>query len=169
MFRRSWLSAAALAVVTCLVAALVAVPVRAEPLPATYSGSTHGDVLSLGLNAGGIANIDASLGHSATNTDSTADPRAHAESANLDAGAVGIPVDVASGQANAGPDTPSDSYTQGLGQIDIPAVLDTGALTGTGQANWPGDLSCVPDGQPIAQSTTTLANASLGLSLLGVG
>src|SRR5690606_16398138 len=144
-------------------------PARAEPLPATYSGSTHGDVLALGLNAAGIANVDASLAHSATSTNSTASPRTHAESANLDANAVGIPVGVASDQANSGPAAGSDSYTAGLGTINLPGILQVGAINGSGQTNWAGDLACVPDGTPLAQSRTSLANASLGLTLLGVG
>ncbi|TWH21175.1 Ig-like domain-containing protein [Prauserella rugosa] len=170
MSKRSWFSAAALAVVTFLVGALTTVlPARAEPLPATYSGSTHGDVLALGLNAAGIANVDASLAHSATSTNSTASPRTHAESANLDANAVGIPVGVASDQANSGPAAGSDSYTAGLGTINLPGILQVGAINGSGQTNWAGDLACVPDGTPLAQSRTSLANASLGLTLLGVG
>ncbi|OLT48388.1 hypothetical protein BJF85_12765 [Saccharomonospora sp. CUA-673] len=170
MSKRSWLSAAALAVVTFLVGALTTVlPARAEPLPATYSGSTTGDVLNVGLNAAGIANVNASLAHSNTRTDSTASPRTHAESANVGLNAVGIPVGVASDQANSGPAAGSDSYNAGLGTINLPGVLQVGAINSSGQTNWAGDLACVPDGTPMAQSTTSLANASLGLTLLGFG
>ncbi|WP_309235804.1 Ig-like domain-containing protein, partial [Amycolatopsis sp. SID8362] len=136
---------------------------NAAALPAPYSGSTHGDILSLGLNAAGIANIDAILGHARTATDSTRDPRAHAESANLEAGALGIPVSVVSDQANSNNATPTDSYNTGLGQVDVPGVLDTGLLTGSGSTVWAGDAACVPDGQPISTADVSLAGATLGI------
>ncbi|SFS51089.1 hypothetical protein [Saccharopolyspora flava] len=144
-------------------------PAIADPLPAQYSGSTSGDVLSLGLSALGIADIDAAIAHSATEVDSTGDPRAHAESSNVGANALGLGIDPISGEANSGPGTPTDSYTMGLGDISVPGVLTVGALQGSGSTNWPGDISCVPDGTPIAQSTTELANANLGLNVSGFG
>ena len=147
------------AVAAFLLVPLTAVPVQADPLPAVYSGSTHGDVLSLDLTAAGIDDINAGLGHSATATDSTGPPRAHAESANLHAGALGIPVGPVAAQANATNATPTDSYSAGLGQVDVPGVLDTGLLSARGTRNWAGDAACVPDGQPIATSTTSVAGA----------
>ncbi|SFS65119.1 Ig-like domain-containing protein [Saccharopolyspora flava] len=125
--------------------------------------------MELNLSAAGIASINAAIGHSATTTDSTGDPRAHAESANLDANALGIPLAVASDEASSDNATPTDSYTTGFGTISVPGVLSTGAINGSGSTNWAGDAACVPDGTPIAQSRTDLANATLGLTLAGVG
>ncbi|MBO0877281.1 MAG: hypothetical protein J2P19_28210, partial [Pseudonocardia sp.] len=124
--------------------------------------------MSLNLSAAAVANINAALGHSATATDSNGDPRTHAESANLEAGALGIPVSVASDEANADNADPADSYSGGLGSISVPGVLSTGAITVSGSANWAGDTACVA-GTPLARSTTQLANATLGLTLAGVG
>ncbi|MDI2029892.1 hypothetical protein QFW96_14775 [Saccharopolyspora sp. TS4A08] len=116
-------------------------PAYAEPLPAQYSGSTSGDVLSLGLSGLGVPTIDADIGNSATDINSTEDPRAHAESSNVGANALGLPVDLISGEANSGPGTPTDSYAMGLGDITVPGVLNVGALQGSGSTNWPGGTS----------------------------
>lgn len=148
MFRRrfGWLAhAAVVAFVLAMVSPTVA---RADPLPADYSGSTHGDVMALNLSAAGLANINAGIGHSATATDSTGDPRAHAESANLDANAVGIPVGVASDQANSDNATPTDSYNTGLGTINVPGALTVGAINGSGSTNWRATPSACPTGPP---------------------
>lgn len=149
---------------------LVAVPAaHADPLPATYSGATSGDILSLGVTAASVITLDADLGHTETATDSTGDPRAHAESANLGADVAGVGVAVVSDEANSTTTTATDSYDTGLGDVDITGVLDTGLITGSGSTSWPGDLVCVPDGTPIAESEVELANADLGLTLAGVG
>jgi hypothetical protein len=162
----AWAGASAL-----LLAFLIPGAASADPLPAEYSGSTDGDAITMNVTAG-AQTIDATLGHSATAVDSGGDPRAHAESANLEAGALGIPVSVVSDEANSDDTTPTDSYSTGLGQLDAPGLLDTGVLVGTGSTNWAGDLACVPDGTPIATSSTSLASTSLdipGINLLNAG
>ncbi|GAB3918130.1 hypothetical protein GCM10027613_19710 [Microlunatus endophyticus] len=136
---------------------------QAAPLPADYSASTSGDVVSVGLDAVGLDTLDAAVGHSATTVDSTGTPRSRAESANVAANAVGIGVGVEAAVAESTNATPDDTYNQSLGQVDVPGVLDTGLVSGTGQTHWASDSACVPDGDPIAQSTTTLAGATLGL------
>ncbi|WP_460792691.1 beta strand repeat-containing protein, partial [Micromonospora sonneratiae] len=161
--RRRMTARAAITVVGAVLAASLGPgTAQADPLPATYSGSTHGDAMSLNITAAGLT-IGAALGHSATAVDSTADPRAHAESSNLEAGAIGIPVSVVTGDANSNNTTPTDSYNVALGQLDVPGLLDTGELVGTGSTNWAGDAACVPDGTAIAQSTTSMASANLGI------
>src|SRR5918997_6746035 len=164
------------AVVSALLAGLIgtsaAPPAAADLCPATYSASTHGDTLGLSVTGAGLT-IGAALGHSATDVDSPAEPRAHAESSNLEAGAIGIPVAVASGTADSDNATPTDSYTAGIPPISVPPLFSAGAITGSGSTNWAGDAACVPDGTPIAQSTTSMASASVGgitgLSILSMG
>lgn len=147
-----------------------ALQARADPLPATYSGSTHGDILGLQLASPTLGlNVNASLAHSATTVDSTASPRAEAEGSNLHVGALGIPISVVSAGAESGPAAETDSFDQGLGEIDVLPVLDTGLVTTDGSTTWAGDLQCVPDGDAIAASNTSLASANLGVTLLGLG
>lgn len=142
-----------------LIAGLVGItpPAAADPLPADYSGTTHGDVLSLDTLITGIR-IGAALGHSATDVDSTGDPRAEAESANLEVGALGLNVPLLAGDAESTTTQPTDSYNTGLGQVDLPPILDTGLISGSGSTNWPSDTRCATG--PIAQSTTSLAGAA---------
>lgn len=162
----AWAGASAL-----LLAFLIPGAASADPLPAEYSGSTHGNAINLDVTAA-AQTIDAALGHSSTAVDSNGDPRAHAESANLEAGALGIPVSVVSDEANSDNTTATDSYDSGLGQVDVAGLLDTGALVGTGSTNWAGDLACVPDGTPIATAFTSVASTSLDVpdvNLLNAG
>ncbi|WP_188896682.1 hypothetical protein, partial [Microlunatus endophyticus] len=93
---------------------------QAAPLPADYSASTSGDVVSVGLDAVGLDTLDAAVGHSATTVDSTGTPRSRAESANVAANAVGIGVGVEAAVAESTNATPDDTYNQSLGQVDVP-------------------------------------------------
>src|SRR5580765_6237431 len=161
----SWLTAGA---VVAGVSALSAPIAAADPLPAAYGSATSGRVLSLGINALGLANITAGIGVSTTAVDTTATPRASAASANLAAGALGIPLAIAGGSATAGPAVGSPTYNTGLGQVNVPPVLTTGVLTGTGLANWAGDAACVPDGTPIVQAATQLAGANVGITGINI-
>ncbi|SDT12986.1 Ig-like domain-containing protein [Microlunatus soli] len=163
MLRRLGFRAFAVAVVAILLIPISTLVSRADPLPADYSGTTHGDVLGLDVTAAGLT-IGAALGHSSTDVASSGDPRAQAESANLEADAVGIPIAVSSGTAASDSGTATDNYDVGLGQVDVPPLLDTGVITGTGATRWPGEAMCVPDGSPIATSTTSLASAALGIT-----
>jgi hypothetical protein len=141
---------------------LTATPASADPVPAPYSGSTHGDILSLDVQVLadllGIAGVTANVAHSATAVDSEGTPRSHAESANVDVGALGLGVGLVEAAADA---PPSSTYDESLLQVDTPPLLDTALLTGTGQASWAGDAACVTPGTPIAQSTTTTAGATV--------
>lgn len=150
-------------VATVVLAVLSPGIAQADPLPAAYNGSTLGDVMSLDVTAMGET-VSGTLAHAATATDSMADPRAHAESANLEAGAVGITTDVVSAEANANDTTPTDSYDVDLGVVEAPGLLTTGMLTGIGQTNWDGDEMCVPDGMAISQSLTQVESVTIGTS-----
>src|SRR5918997_5336042 len=154
------------AVVSALLAGLIgtsaAPPAAADPLPATYSASTHGDTLGLSVTGAGLT-IGAALGHSATDVDSTAEPRAHAESSNLEAGAIGTRVAVPPAPADPDNTTPPKRPPGASPPITAPPLFSAGAVTGTGSTTWAGDAACVPDGVPIAQSTTSLAGATVGV------
>ncbi|MBO0884381.1 MAG: hypothetical protein J2P17_29435, partial [Mycobacterium sp.] len=165
MRRRGYLRSLFALLLATVLASIGALTAKADPLPADYSGSAHGDIVSLDTTLAGVR-IGAAIGHSATNVDSTTDPQSEAESANIHANAIGIPVGVSSGSAQADNTTATDSYNVGLGQVDVPGLLDTGVITGSGTANWAGDTQCVTG--PIATSTTGLAGADLGGNLLNV-
>ena len=162
----AWLAAAA---ATTGLGLTHAMPASADPIPtATYGGATSGRVLDLGINALGLANITAGIGVSTTAVGSKVTPRASASSANLAVGALGIPIAVASGSATAGPAVASPTYTTDLAQVDVLPVLDTGLLTGSGLANWAGDAQCVPAGTPMAQATTQMAGATVGITGINI-
>ncbi|MFI9488503.1 Ig-like domain-containing protein [Promicromonospora sp. NPDC052451] len=165
--RRPAAAAAALLVTPLLLVAPTTA--RAEPLPAAYAGGTSGDILSLGLSVAGAIDVNAAVAHSATDVDSTAEPRSHAESANVSVGAVGLDVPVVSDEAQSGPAAGEDGYDAGLGSINVPGVLTVDALQATGATAWAGDYACVPDGTALATSETTVAGADVGLQLLGIG
>lgn len=140
-------------------------PAAADPLPADYSGSTHGDVVALEVAAlSGLLSIPtlagANVGHSATATDSTASPATTAESANLHAVVAGIGLPIDSNSAEA---PPSATYSGGLGQVDVPGLLDTGLITSQGEANFVSTTECVPDGTPLTSAATSLASLDLGI------
>lgn len=147
-------------------------PASADPLPADYSGTTHGDILSVDFDAFG--DTVGTIGHAETAVDSTVATPAHAETSNVDASATGIAVDVVSQETNADNDTPTGSFAANLGsvEVDVPPMLDTGVITGFGNAEWAGDTGCVPDGAPIARAWSQLARATLtlpGVELLDLG
>lgn len=141
-----------------LVTALVA---RAAPLPATYTGTTSGDVLTLQSSLLGSTLAATTLVHSGTAVDSSlvATP-ASATSANL--GAQVGPLGVAATNTTTAPPTRTASGT--LVGANLPGVLSTGVVTYTDSAAWNGATACVPAGTPIAQSTTSTANVGLTLT-----
>lgn len=160
------------AVLTALAVTATAVTIApaayADPVPAPYAGTTHGDILDVEAevlsSVLGVDTLSAVVGHAATAVDSEADPRAYAESANLDTAVAPVGVDTALvvAEANADTTTPDDSYAESLGEVDAPPLLDTGLIIGSGEAHWAGDAACVEPGTPIAQSTTELASATVG-------
>ncbi len=164
--RSTTVAVVVLGALAMLLAALA--PAFADPLPADYDGQTDGDVLALDVTALNAADVDATIGHALTQVDSEADPRADAESANVEAGAVGLGVSVNEDNASAGPDDESDTYDLALGEVDVAALLDTGIVTGTGSATWAGDAACVPDGDPIAEAQTEVAGITLGIPAVDI-
>ncbi|GGL43891.1 hypothetical protein GCM10012283_28130 [Phycicoccus endophyticus] len=141
----------------------------AAPLPATYTATASGDVLTVEstLAGGELAAVD--LVHSDASVDSEADPAASATSANLGAQVGGFAtVDVDSNTTTA---PPSGSDSGSL--LEASALgLNTGVITYTDTATWAGAEACVDDGTPISQASTETAGASLdllGTSVLTTG
>lgn len=119
------------------------------------SVSSLSDLLTITELAG------ATIGHSATSTDSTTDPATTAESANLEAALVDQGIDVDRVGVAA---PPSASYDEGLDEVDIDGLLDTGLINASGQANFVSTTECVAAGTPLTESTTTLASVDLGIT-----
>jgi hypothetical protein len=146
-----------------LVGALGMLPASAAPLPATYSSSAAGDILTVQstLLGGTLAATD--LVHSVATVDSTAASPTTATSANL--GLRVGPIGVGLSNTETAPPTHSDSGS--LVAVGVPTVLTTGLITYTDSVRWDGATSCAPLGQPLSSAVTQTAGASL--SLLGIG
>jgi hypothetical protein len=139
---------------------------QAATLPAPYSGTAHGDIVSLDVSAlSNLLNIPSIAGltvaHANATADSTATPATTAESKNVHASvtSLNIPVDTARVDA-----APNDSYNRDLLPIQVPNLLGVGVIHGAGQANWAGTTACVPAGTPLSKATTQLAGVNLGLT-----
>jgi hypothetical protein len=148
-------------VVAALVSAMLPATALADPLPAAYSGSTVNNIIGIDVNALGFNIAGLQVAHTDTNVASQASPRTSAEAANMAAAVAGVSVPIASVQQTAPPDNTSSTST-GLTQVDIPGLLDTGALTGTVQARWAGDGSCPSSGTALSTSTVQMAGLTLG-------
>ncbi len=138
----------------------------AATLPAPYSGTAHGDIVTVDVNAlSGLLNLptiaSVRVAHAKATADSTSTPATVAESRNVHANVAGlnIPVDTASADAPA-----SDSYNRDLLPVQVPGLLGVGIIHSAGQANWAGTTACVPAGTPLSKATTQLAGVNLGLT-----
>ncbi|RJS47592.1 hypothetical protein [Nocardioides cavernaquae] len=139
---------------------------EAATLPAPYSGSAHGDIVSLDVSVlSNLLNIPSLAGvtvaHAKATADSTATPATTAESKNVHASvaSLNIPVDTARVDA-----APNDSYDRDLLPVQVPSLLGVGVIHGAGAANWAGTTACVPAGTPLSKATTQLAGVNLGLT-----
>ena len=146
-------------------ATLVAGPVttaQAAPLPATYTATASGDVLTLGATAGTTTLATADLVHAAASLDSS-DPTepASAASANLGAQVGPLGAQLNSSRVIAPPDaSDSGSLVTASGE-----GLSTGVLTYSDSATWVSATACVADGTDISSATTTTAGAEFGLPI----
>lgn len=141
---------------------VLAAPAHADPVPAPYSASTHGDVLVLDARVTGSDFAGLQVAHADTTVSSDATPRTRARAANIDDTVSGVAVSVSSVTQTA-PDDNAGSASSGLTDVDIPMLLDTGPANGTVHARWVGDAACLPSGEPLATSTTTLPAATLAV------
>src|SRR5918994_2164632 len=155
----------ALLTTTTVLLGLTGLPVlaaHADPLPAPYSAGTNGDVLVLDADVPGHQLAGLHVAHGKTVVDSETDPRTLARAANIDEPVTDVPVSVTSLTQTAPPDNASPD-SSGLTQVDIPQLLDSGAVSGTTRARWAGDAACLPSGTPLATSTTTMSGATLAV------
>ncbi|HWJ65644.1 MAG TPA: Ig-like domain-containing protein [Nocardioides sp.] len=134
---------------------------QAEPLPAPYAGNTDNEILGLDIGLFGFSFTDVGLAHTDTTVDSQADPPSSARASNLAAAVGGLGVGVSESTETAPPDNGGPT-TLGLTEVDVTGLLDTGIITGTSDAHWAGDATCLPDGTAISSSTVELASAVLG-------
>ncbi|NNM44807.1 Ig-like domain-containing protein, partial [Knoellia koreensis] len=139
--------------------AVAAPSASAAPLPAAYSATATGDVLTAASSIVGANLLATDLVHSTSAVDSTdATAPSTATSANL--GVLLGPVGVRAANTETAPPDSADSG--GLASVTLPGVLSTGVLTYTDEATWAGANACVPAGQPISRAVTTTTGASVG-------
>lgn len=165
--RRSAALVAVAALVVAPLAALAAAPAVAAPLPATYTATGSGDILTVSSTLATAPLVATDLIHASATADSGTTPRTVGTSSNLGAQVGPIGAELNSLTATAPPSSavgPASVATASL--ATAPVSLSTGVLTGSAAANWAGDLACVPLGTPLSTATTSTAGASA--SLLGV-
>lgn len=141
--RRTALSLTTLATAGTFVLAVPASSATAAPLPATYTGSAHGDLVHVGADLGLLGSLaQVPVGHSHTDVDSSRganDVTAHA--ANVDADLLGgLPITVDQVDAVAAPDAP----TSGRDLLDVPLAPIAAATVvhGEVEAHYAGDDAC---------------------------
>jgi hypothetical protein len=164
LLRRNLSAIAALALAGG-VSVAAAAPSYAATAPAPYSGTSHGDIVSLDVNA--LSNVlqlptvaSLRVAHARATVASTGTPRTHAESKNVHAAVatLNIPVDTAQADAPA-----NSAYDRDLLPVQVPSLLGVGVIHGSGQANWATDTTCVPAGTDLSRATTELAGLDLAL------
>lgn len=156
------ISAAVLAAPTTLIAGSAG----AAPLPAAYTASASGDVLTVAstLATAPLAAVD--LVHAGAVAGSSTSPRTSATSANLGAQVGPVGAQVNSRTATAPPSSTNNGTILQASLASAPATFSTGILSAATSANWAGDLACVALGTPLSTATTSTTGASA--SLLGV-
>ncbi len=145
-----------------LVLAVPPSPASADPLPADYDASAHGDIVDLdaALLGGSLAGVK--VGHSQTVADSAGAPAVESTSANVDVSVGGNPLPIDSTQATAPPS--SDPASRTLAPVDLAPVASAGLVTGDVSASYLNDSTCVPavaGERVLGSSSTTLAGASV--------
>jgi hypothetical protein len=145
-------------------------PAQADPLPAPYSGTAHGDLVHLPLDVLGSSTAVVPLGHSFTTADSTtAAPNVTSTSANLDAELLGsLPLTLDEETVTA---PPSSASSDTLLPLDLASLANLGVVSGDVEANYESASACptVDGGERLlGRSTTSLAGATL-VSAPGLG
>jgi len=173
---RRWTTGALVALLAVpLVIAAGASPAKAASGP--YSGSAHGDLIHANaVNTPdllpGVADIHLAVSDAQVNSTGLtgqADKRSSARATNLDAPLLAAAIDLnpllttASQVAPPNADADAQSLT---GLIDLSPVAAIEVASATAHARWAGDGGCIPPGQPISSSRSTLVDASV---LTGLG
>ncbi|WP_299055700.1 hypothetical protein, partial [uncultured Nocardioides sp.] len=140
----------------------------AAPLPATYTGDAHGDVVRLRSALGGAGLADLFVGHSRTTVDSRTAPAVRATSTNVEAGLGGGSVSADSTTATAPPSMNPD--LRRLAAVNLSPVATAGVVEGDVAASYENAEQCVAGVNGLRQlgtSRTTLAGLNL-INVLGV-
>ena len=133
--------------------AFIQLPANAAPLPASYSGSAHADLVGADVSLVGASVVGLKVGHALSTVDTAATPKSVAESANLDAAVGGFPITVDKQTATAPPKT--DPAEDTLLPVPAAPLISLGAVTRDTYADWDTDTTCVAD----VNGTHLLSNA----------
>jgi hypothetical protein len=160
-------------------AALVAAPTllladsaTAAALPAPYTASASGDILTVSSTLAGAPLAAVDLIHADAVAGSTATPRTSATSANLGAQVGPLGAELSSRTATAPPSSTDNGTVLQASLASPAATLGTGTLTAATEASWAGDLACLPLGTPLSTATTSTTGATtslLGIPVLATG
>ncbi len=165
--RRLTTSAVALAVVVPgSFLALTQASASAAPLPATYSGSAHADIIDLDAQLAGQGSLaNAVVGHSRSTVGSTAaGGSSGASSSNLDGSLLLGNVPLAADTETVTAPPSANPPARVLVPIPADPLINAGVITGDVQAAWAGSNACVAavaGTRTLSQSRTTLAGATL--------
>ena len=141
--RRAALSLTTLATAGTFVLAVPATSATAAPLPATYTGSAHGDLVHVGADLGLLGSLaQVPVGHSHTDVDSSRGGNdVTAQAANVDADLLGgLPITVDSIDAVAAPDAPSTG--EDLLAVPLAPIAAASVVHGQVEAHYAGDAAC---------------------------
>ncbi|UFN44868.1 Ig-like domain-containing protein [Nocardioides okcheonensis] len=164
--RRSAAAGVVLALLAPTALVTLAQPATAQPLPATYGATAHGDIVDLDAQVLGTGSLaGAVIGHSrSTVASDSGGGTSDATSANLDAQLLfgGVPIAPDRETATAPPSSDPPERTL----VDLPLDLLAGvdAVTGDVQAAWNGAASCVPatgGERVLSDARTALAGVTL--------
>ncbi|MCR1781552.1 hypothetical protein KVF89_03315 [Nocardioides carbamazepini] len=147
---------------TFILSVPMATPAHADPLPATFSGSAHADLVNVPAD---LLDVDAArvpLGHSATAVDSAAPSgNVTASGANLDADLLGLPITVDETSVAA---PPSATASGPLDPVTVPVLASLGLISSDVEANYVSATACPPavgNERLLGRSTTSLASVGL--------
>jgi hypothetical protein len=149
-----------------LIAATLSTPLlsstaNAAPLPATYSGSAHADLIGADVTLALQSVAGLKVGHARSTVDSTTDPASVAESANLDAAVGGFPIPIDAQTATAPPT--DDPAQDTLVPVSAAPLINLGAVTRDTFADFGSKISC-----PTTAPTQVLSDAVTQLAATSV-
>lgn len=167
---RLWRALLAVPVVAAVAAIGTAAPASAAISP--FSASANVDLVHVNAVGQalvpGLADVAVAPSSASVNTaglPGNASGRSTARAANLDPNLVGGAIDlsglIVEATQTAPPDHAAPDVQSLTGPIDGSPLLEAEVATASAQARWISDNTCVADGQPIATSTSSVANASV--------
>ncbi|WP_436698230.1 Ig-like domain-containing protein [Nocardioides sp. BYT-33-1] len=155
---------------TFVLAVPLAPPAQADPLPASFSGSAHADLVDLPADVLDAQAARVPIGHSLTTVDSDAPTdNVTATAANVDAALAGIPVTLDEESVTA---PPSASSSDTLLPVTVPGLASLGVIDGAVEANYVSPTACPPaagNERLLGRSTTSVASLALAGGIAEVG